>query len=73
MFSGERVILPAAEVLKSPIINWTAQPRRRLAVPIGIAYRSDPQRAIVAIEARLRSIDEVLPDPAPRVAAQRAR
>lgn len=67
MFSGERVILPAAEVLKSPIINWTAQPRRRLAVPIGIAYRSDPQRAIDAIEDRLRSIDEVLPDPAPRV------
>jgi len=67
MFSGERVILPAAEVLKSPIINWTAQPRRRLAVPIGIAYRADPQRAIDAIEQRLQAIDEVLPDPAPRV------
>lgn len=67
MFSGERVILPAAEVLKSPIINWTARPRRRVAVPIGIHYRDDPQRAIDAIEPRLRAIDEVLPDPAPRV------
>lgn len=67
MFSGERVILPAAEVLKSPIINWTARPRRRLAVPIGVHYRDDPQRAIDVIEPRLRAIDEVLADPAPRV------
>ncbi len=67
MFSGERIILPAAEVLKSPIINWTAHPRRRLAVPIGIHYRADPQRAIDAIEPRLREIDEVLDEPAPRV------
>jgi small conductance mechanosensitive channel len=67
MFSGERVILPAAEVLKSPIINWTARPQRRLAVPIAIHYRADPQRAIDVIERRLRDIDEVLADPAPRV------
>ena len=67
MFSGERIILPAAEVLKSPIINWTAHPRRRLAVPIGIHYRADPQRAIDAIEPCLRDIDEVLDEPAPRV------
>jgi small conductance mechanosensitive channel len=67
MFSGERVVVPAAEVLKSPIINWTAQPRRRLAVPIGIHYRDDPQEAIDVIEARLRNIEEVLATPAPRV------
>jgi small conductance mechanosensitive channel len=67
MFSGERVVVPAAEVLKSPIINWTAHPRRRLAVPIGIHYRDDPQEAIDVIEARLRNIEEVLATPAPRV------
>lgn len=66
-FSGERVILPAAEVLKSPIINWTARPQRRLAQPVPIHLRADPQAAIDAIEARLRTIPEVLPDPAPRV------
>ena len=67
MFSGERVILPAAEVLKAPIINWTAKPRRRLAVPIGIAYRADPEDAIEAIERRLADLDEIVHDPAPRV------
>jgi small conductance mechanosensitive channel len=67
MFSGERIVLPAAQVLKSPIINWTANPRRRLAVPIGIAYRTDPQDAIDAIEPHLEKIDEVLADPPPRV------
>lgn len=67
MFSGERIILPAAEVLKSPIINWTSHPRRRLAVPIGIHYRTDPQHAIDVIEPRLREIDEVLAEPPPRV------
>jgi small conductance mechanosensitive channel len=67
MFSGERVVLPAAEVLKSPIINWTAKSRRRLAVPLGIHYRTDPQEAIDAIEPRIREIDGILPDPPARV------
>jgi len=66
-FAGDRIVVPAAEVLKSPIINWTSNGRRRLEVPVGIAYEADPQVAIDAITTRLDAIDEVLPQPAPRV------
>ncbi len=66
-FGGDRIVLPAAEVLKNPIVNWTARGRHRLAVTIGVHYRHDPADAIAAIEPRLSAIDEVLHDPAPRV------
>ncbi len=66
-FAGDRIVLPAAEVLKNPIVNWTARGRHRLPVPIGIHYRHEPQDAIDAIQPRLAEIDEVLAEPAPRV------
>lgn len=66
-FGGDRIVVPAAEVLKNPIVNWTARGRHRLPVQIGIAYRATPSDAISVIEPRLFEIDEVLKDPAPRV------
>lgn len=66
-FGGDRIVLPAAEVLKNAIVNWTARGRHRLAVDVGIHYRTTPSDAIAAIEPRLDAIDEVLDDPAPRV------
>ena len=66
-FAGDRIVLPAAEVLKNPIVNWTTRGRHRLAVPIDIHYRHDPADAIAAVEPRLSVIDEVLDEPAPRV------
>ncbi len=66
-FSGERVVLPAAEVLKNQIVNWTRNPARRIGVPVQIPYRVDPQEAIDAIQPRLGTIEEVLPLPPPRV------
>ena len=66
-FGGDRIVLPAAEVLKNAIVNWTARGRHRLAVDVGIHYRTVPAEAIAAIEPRLAAIDEVLDDPAPRV------
>ncbi|MDE0804461.1 MAG: mechanosensitive ion channel family protein [Acidimicrobiales bacterium] len=66
-FGGDRIVLPAAEVLKNAIVNWTARGRHRLAVPVGVHYRTTPSDAIAAIEPRLDAIDEVLADPPPRV------
>ncbi len=66
-FGGDRIIVPAAEVLGNPIVNWTVRGRHRLAVDIGIHYRTTPSEAIAAITPRLEAIDEVLATPAPRV------
>lgn len=65
-FSGERIVLPAATVLKSPIENWSVNGRRRLAVKVGVAYGADPIEAARAITERVVTIEEVLPQPEPR-------
>lgn len=66
-FGGDRIIVPAAEVLKNPIVNWTARGRHRYSLDIGVHYRTDPQAAIDAITPSLEEIREVLKYPAPRV------
>lgn len=65
-FGGERIVLPAANVLKTPIENWTVNRRRRLAVPIGVSYRADPVEACRVITERVQQLTEVLQTPAPR-------
>ncbi len=70
-FGGDRIVVPAAEVLKNPIVNWTVRGRHRLPVEIGIHYRTTPHEAIEAITPRIEQINEVLADPAPRVLCSR--
>jgi small-conductance mechanosensitive channel len=70
-FGGDRIIVPAAEVLKNAIVNWTARGRHRLPVEIGIHYRTTPHEAVEAITPRIQAIDEVLSEPAARVLCTR--
>lgn len=64
---GRRVMIPNSEVFSNPIINFTRTERRRIALPIGIAYDSDLEHVRkVSLEA-VNSIPGVLSDPAPAV------
>lgn len=64
--NGRVVILPNAEVLGHAIINFTRSVKRRLQVPVGVAYGSDLNKVNeVALEA-VRGIPGVLEDPAPQ-------
>ncbi|MEK6220982.1 MAG: mechanosensitive ion channel [Chloroflexota bacterium] len=64
---GRHVMIPNSEVFSNPIINFTRTERRRIALPIGIAYDSDLEQVRqVSLEA-INLIPGVLSDPAPVV------
>lgn len=51
-FTGQRVLIPNAEVFKNPIVNFTQPHMRRVDIEVGIAYDDDLEKAKrVAIEA----------------------
>lgn len=51
-FQGQRVLIPNAMVFKNPLINFSDSGRRRIDIPVGVAYGDDLEKARrVAIEA----------------------
>lgn len=51
-FTGQRVLIPNAEVFKNAIVNYTQSRMRRVDVAVGVAYGDDLEKAReVAIEA----------------------
>lgn len=65
--SGETVRLPNAEVIRHPIINLTEHGLRRTTLPVGVAYGTDLDMAIEVTENAVRSVDDILEQPAPVV------
>src|SRR5260370_889233 len=43
-FDGRIVILPNADLLSHAIVNYTRADRRRVDLPISVAYSSDPEQ-----------------------------
>ena len=62
---GNNVRLPNAHVFKSPLINYTANPRRLFSVEVGIGVEEDLQEAIDVGVEMLRKMPGVLDDPMP--------
>ncbi|MBN1437885.1 MAG: mechanosensitive ion channel [Anaerolineales bacterium] len=66
-WDGRIVIIPNSDVLSHTITNFTRAKDRRIDVPVGIAYDSDPEQARRTILEAIRSIPGLLADPAPSV------
>lgn len=64
-FDGQLVLIPNRDVYKSVIRVQTHYDRRRLEFIVGIAYENDTTLACDTIEAALRSVDGVIPEPPP--------
>ncbi|HTO70999.1 MAG TPA: mechanosensitive ion channel domain-containing protein [Myxococcota bacterium] len=65
-FDGADVILPNASLISDRVVNWTFSDRtRRIELPIGVAYGSDPDKvlAILLETAKARSDVLSLPEP----------
>lgn len=63
---GADVIIPNGHLVSDRVINWTlADPSRRLEIPLGVAYGTDPRRVIDLLERLAHAHPEVLPDPQP--------
>lgn len=64
-FDGERVLIPAADVLSSPIVNYTTLGARRTTLTVGVSYDADLHEAQELILDAVRSVGQVLLSPEP--------
>lgn len=63
-----RIIIPNSSIYGSVIENATFHPVRRVDVPVGVAYAADIDQTRAALERALRSVPDVVADPAPEAA-----
>jgi len=63
---GAEVIVPNATLISGNLTNWTLSDRtRRLELPIGVAYGTDPDRVIALLTETAAAVPGVLAKPAP--------
>ncbi|RDZ28488.1 mechanosensitive ion channel family protein [Lysobacter silvisoli] len=61
------VVLPNSLITTAPIVNFTANPRRRIDIAVGVGYDDDLQRARATLLASAAAHPKVLREPAPEV------
>jgi small-conductance mechanosensitive channel len=69
-FDGERVLIPAADVLGAPITNFTVLGARRTTLQLGVGYGTDLEQAQSVILDAVNSVEAVLDDPAPEAVVE---
>ncbi len=65
--TGLIVLIPNSDMLSNTITNYTRSTLRRIDIPVGIGYDSDPRTARQVVIEAIRLIPEVLEDPTPAV------
>ncbi len=67
-FDGSEVVIPNSKLVSESFVNWTLSDRqRRIEIPVGVAYGSDPERVIALLDAVVRARPEFLTEPPPVV------
>jgi small-conductance mechanosensitive channel len=66
-FDGERVMVPCADVLSSPITNHTTLGRRRTTLELSVAYDADLEQALATLRKAVSGVHGVLERPAAEV------
>lgn len=70
-YEGSEVIVPNGDLISQQVTNFTLSDRkRRLEVIVGVAYKTDLDEAKTVIESAVRSVENVLIDPAPLILFQ---
>jgi potassium efflux system protein len=65
-FDGSEVIVPNADFISKEVINWTlSDVTRRLIVPVGVAYGSNPHQVMDLLVRVAREQSDVLQEPEP--------
>jgi small-conductance mechanosensitive channel len=65
-WQGAEVIVPNANLISSEVINWTlSDDRRRMEIPVGVAYGTAPEVVLELLLGVARAHPEVLDDPEP--------
>jgi small-conductance mechanosensitive channel len=67
-WQGAEVIVPNADLISLQVTNWTlSDRRRRLEIPVGVAYGTDPRLVIEKLVEVGKAESRVLDDPDPYV------
>src|SRR5271157_1443968 len=67
-FQGSEVIIPNANFISGKVINWTlTEAKRRVDLPVGVAYGSDPKLVKELLERPAVQHSDVLTSPEPAV------
>jgi small-conductance mechanosensitive channel len=65
-FDGAEVIVPNGDLISGRVTNWTLSDRlRRVELPIGVAYGTDPKLVLQVIVEAAKKHEDVLDDPEP--------
>lgn len=64
---GRIVTLPNADVLASPIINFTRADRRRIELPVGVGYKTDTEIARRVVLEAVQHVPGYVAEPAPLI------
>jgi small-conductance mechanosensitive channel len=63
-FNEAEVIVPNADLISGRVTNWTlSDRRRRIEIPVGVAYGTPPQKVIDMLCDTAKAHDDVLPSP----------
>jgi small-conductance mechanosensitive channel len=63
-FDGAEVIVPNSQFVSAQFVNWTLSDRqRRISLPVGVAYGTDPTRVIGILTEVARANDDILNHP----------
>jgi potassium efflux system protein len=63
---GAEVIVPNNSLIANQVVNWTlSSPWRRVDIPVGVAYGSDPDTVLRLLTGVASGHDGVMPDPPP--------
>ena len=66
-FSGAEVIVPNADLISQRVINWTLSDKtRRVEVPIGVKYGTDPEKVLALLKQVAEENERVSRYPAPQ-------
>lgn len=64
---GSDVIVPNSHLISEEVINWTMMDeRRRIDIPVGVAYGTDPKRVLDLLADVPRGNEMIMTEPAPR-------
>jgi len=67
-FEGAEVIVPNGQLISNEVINWTlSDQNRRIELPVGVAYNSDPELVHRLLSDILNNHSELVKDPGPLV------
>lgn len=62
-FDGTRIVVPNADLFKNQVINYTANPFRRLQLINGVAYGTDLKKAMAVMLEAVKNTTGVLVEP----------